>query len=298
MQSGRTTRVCILPGRSGTGLGYALGHQGPDGVVLDSVPIRAALANATNRARCICLEEAGTIMTNVEHLNAVFVVLGVDNALAVLHKPGRWRRVFRRQALPLLTDGTAGFIDAIEAAGLADQDAPRHERTVTHPYEQRDPKRGDYAAVAPGPGLRITCTAGYESLGIPEATCAIEVTPDAFTEEVSRARTLMNQGARIPWDLVRLGASVAYPRYGIGSGISDETMLIARRDRPVPDARYGSAAEELVRHKIIDFLGALALVGPVNNCHFTVVKSSHRHDLSFMRGLAYRLQAAPAVASV
>lgn len=297
LQSGRRVRVCILPAPADYGLRYALGRAGSDGVVLDSIPVPADLDHATNRDRCICVEGNGVAVTNVEHLNAVFVALGLDNALVVLDKPGVWPKLFKRQALPLLDDSTAGFVGALADAGHAEQDATRRERTVSHSYRIEDPKTGDFAGVDPGPGLRVSCTAGYERLGIPAATLHLEITPEGYRDELSRARTLMNQYAQIPAPLLGLGAWFAYPRYGLGCGVSPATMVLMRRGRPVGEARYGGPAEELVRHKIIDFLGALALVGPVNNCHFTVVKSSHRHDLTFMRGLLRRLHepaAAPA----
>ena len=133
----------------------------------------------------------------------------------------------------------------------------------------------------PGRGLRVTCTAGYEHLGVPRATLEFEVAPAAYRERLSEARTLMNQYARLPAGLVRFGARFAYPRYGLGTGVSPDTMIVMERGRQIGPPRYGSPEEEFVRHKVIDFLGALALVGPLADCHFTVVKSSHRHDLNF-----------------
>ena len=290
LQSGALTRVCLLPAEPGFGLRYALGREYQGRLVLDSIPIPATLATASNRDRCLCVEQNGVIITNVEHLNAVVYALGVDNAIAVLDRRGLWPKLFRRRALPLLEDSTAGFVDAIDTAGLAEQEAPRRPRTVQEPYELRDPKRGDCVRVEPADGLHVTCTAGYEHLGVEQATVDVEVRPEAYRDTVSRARTLMNQYARLPMGLLRVGARFAFPRYGLGTGVSVESMLVMQQGQPVGEPRYGTPGAELVRHKVMDFLGALALMGPLADCRFTVVKSSHRHDLAFLRELAVRLR--------
>ncbi len=289
LQSGARTRVRVLPARPESGLRYALGRADRDTVVLESVPVPATLETATNRDRCICLQDGDTVITNVEHLNAVFVAWGIDNATVVLEKPGLWPKLFHRQALPLLADSTEGFIAAIEAAGVVTQPAPRRPRTVSAPFELTDAQRGDSVRVEPGPGLRVTYTGGYPHLGIPDATVTLDVEPVAFRDQVSRARTLMNQYAWLPSALVRFGARLFYPRYGLGTGISEQSMLIMERGRVRGPVRYGGVADEFVRHKIIDFLGTVALAGPLEGCHFTVVKSSHRHDLAFFRALSPHL---------
>lgn len=290
--------MCLLPARPGWGVRYALGHDARGEVVLDSVPVRADLSTATNRDRCICIEDGDTIITNVEHLNAVLAAFGIDNTTVVLEKRGVWRRIFRRQALPLLADSTASFVAAIDEVGLVGQDVPRRVRTVVKPCELVDPARGDRVAVVPAEGLTVTCTGGYAHLGIPDATLTITVEPDAYREDISRARTLMNQYTWLPLGALRFGSRFVYPRYGLGTGVSAESMLIMVDGRALGAPRYGGTAAEFVRHKVMDFLGAMALVGPLNNCHFTVVKSSHRHDLAFFRAVAPHLTPLGAPASV
>jgi UDP-3-O-[3-hydroxymyristoyl] N-acetylglucosamine deacetylase len=196
----------------------------------------------------------------VEHLLAAFAGLRVDNALVEVDGA----------ELPHM-DGSAGpFVFLIQAAGIAVQDAPRRYLRVRKPVRVSDGEA--WAELRPHDGLRLEYTVEYDHpAGDPQRRSAvIELSQTAFVREIARARTL---GLPTP------SADCGSPEYGRAA-----TVVPARSgDRLDPRAlRLG---DEFVRHKILDALGDLCLLGCALQGAFTGFRSGHGTNRALLGAL-------------
>jgi UDP-3-O-[3-hydroxymyristoyl] N-acetylglucosamine deacetylase len=190
-------------------------------------------------------------ISTVEHLLAAFAGLGIDNALV---------EVSARE-LPIM-DGSAGpFVFLLQAAGIDAQNAPRRLIRVRKPVRHCE---GDaWAELVPYAGCRFAYGLQADAQARPCSVAEIELSPTVFVREVSRARTPRLCGERV-------GPPHERPNeWSSGGGLR--------------------TADELLRHKILDAIGDLYLLGHSMIGAFTGFRSGH----TINRGLVRRLLADP-----
>jgi len=197
-------------------------------------PARVERAGATSLATTLLCGDVR--LSAVEHLLAAFAGLRVDNALVEVDGA----------ELPHM-DGSAGpFVFLIQAAGIAVQDAPRRYLRVRKPVRVSDGEA--WAELRPHDGLRLEYTVEYDHpAGDPQRrSAAIELSQTAFVREIARARTF-----GLPADAPDAGST----RHGLAATVD----RAAGRD--APDPRSLRLGDEFVRHKLLDALGDLCLLG-------------------------------------
>lgn len=187
-------------------------------------------------------------MFTVEHLLATFSAMVIDNCLVEINS-----------VEPPVGDGSAlPFVRLIEEAGEEKQDGVRRCVRVTEAQTIRVDDK--FITILPYDGLRITFTSlnSHPMLGVQFGD--YEITREIFIREIAPARTIgfMNEVAALQAQGLALGGSL-----GNVVVYDDEKVLTPLR---FPD--------ELVRHKILDIIGDLALAGHIKG-HIIAVKSSH-----------------------
>ena len=199
--------------------------------------VKAVAENVTNTMRATTLENGDAKVVTVEHLLAAFYGLEIDNCYVELDSPE-----------PPVGDGSAEvFVGLMKDAGIKTLDA---ERTLYHVKQSHAVYDGDkFIAIMPYDGLRVTFTSinPHPLLGTQQAD--FTVTPDVFDTEIASARTI-----GFVKEIEQLQAM------GLAKGGNTDNVLV-----------YD---DELVRHKILDILGDLFLLGPITG-HIIAVKSSH-----------------------
>lgn len=179
----------------------------------------------------------GVAIDTPEHLLAALFALGVDNAWLRLSGP----------EVPILDGSALPFVHALVEAGLRDQHAPHPELIVVHPVVVEE--EGRRLEIHPDEGLRLTAAIDFEhdQLGYQELTVRIDSAED-FLAKLAPARTF---GMRR--DIERLRAM------GLAQGGSAENAIV------IDDDGYSGAPQrfqdEFVRHKLLDLVGDLALIG-------------------------------------
>jgi UDP-3-O-[3-hydroxymyristoyl] N-acetylglucosamine deacetylase len=200
----------------------------------------------------------GCIVSTIEHLMATFAGLSIDNALVELDA----------YEVPVM-DGSAGpFTTLITESGIEDQGVPRHFFTLKEPIELTD---GDKSVIAyPSDRFKITCTIDFKHPLIGKQTLSIEVTDDAFSKDISRARTF---GFLHEVEYMK--------RHGLALGGSlDNAVVIDEENVINPDGlRF---PDEFVRHKVLDCLGDFSLLGMPILGHLNVIKSGHAFNHAFL----------------
>ena len=248
-----------LPAPPGTGIRFRR-------VDLDGRPeIEALVDNVGETNRSTTLSKGNLKVHTVEHLLATFAGYGIDNAIVELDANE-----------PPIGDGSARhFCELMSEAGVQPQTEDREVLRVTTPLELEAGE--SIMTVFPHDRLKITCTSSDRE-GRFTQFYSLEITPETWEKELAHARTFCFFD-----ELEHL------IRNGLIRGGSLENAVVIRGDAVLTTEplRY---PEEFVRHKILDVLGDLSLVGRPILGHVLAVKPSHALNVELARRLANQLK--------
>jgi len=242
LHSGRSVTITLHPAAADSGIIFARTD-------LPGVPqVKAAVANVTSTMRATTLEDKDAKVFTVEHLLAAFFAMGVDNCLVEIDS-----------VEPPIADGSAlPFVQLILEAGTTVQELPRTEINLaeTHAVRLQD----KFITILPYDGFRISFTSVNPHPMIGVQFGDYEITPEIFLQEIAPARTIgfMHELSTLHAQGLALGGNLN------NAVVYDDGKLLTPLRFP----------DELVRHKILDVVGDLALIGRIRG-HVIAVKSSH-----------------------
>jgi UDP-3-O-[3-hydroxymyristoyl] N-acetylglucosamine deacetylase len=199
------------------------------------IPARSDKVRDTRLATVI--GEGDVTVSTVEHLMAALSGLGVDNALVELDGP----------ETPIGDGSAADFAAAILAAGLSRQDAPRRYLEILEPIEVAQP--GKRAALVPAPRFELSVEIIFDSPAIGRQRLDLAIDPASFQAEIAAARTF---GFMAEVEQLRA--------MGLGRGATLENTIVVDGDHVLNPATL-ARPDDFVRHKALDALGDLALIG-------------------------------------
>ena len=208
------------------------------------------------------LQQDGVQVHTMEHVLAAVAGLGIDNLIIETST----------MEVPEGHDGSAGPIaEALKAAGIAEQEKPTHHIKVTKPV--RWSENGVELSAVPYQGFRITFRIEYDHplIGVQEQS--FEITPEIFLKEIAPARTFV-----LERDLDSLRQS------GWIKGGRIESAIVVGKDRVLNDEKL-RYPDEFVRHKILDLLGDLFILGGPLLGHVTAKRSGHQGHVAFVKRL-------------
>jgi UDP-3-O-[3-hydroxymyristoyl] N-acetylglucosamine deacetylase / 3-hydroxyacyl-[acyl-carrier-protein] dehydratase len=259
LHTGEKVTVRVKPAPVNTGVVF----------VRTDVPGYARIpARAEYRAeipRRTALAKDGAQVHTIEHLLSAAYGLGLDNLeveLDGLEVPG--------------LDGSAkGWLEVFEEAGVHEQDAKVEEIVISEPVGI---SHGGASLVAlPYDGLRVSYTLDYPGDTVPSMHFSCEINRERYTQDIASARTFV----------LRREAE-ALLAAGLGKGANtDNTVVIDDNGEYASDLRL---PHEPVRHKILDILGDLALLGAPLRAHVIAVKSGHELNVSLVSKILERNQ--------
>src|SRR5213596_4272153 len=228
----------------------------------DEPTIDAKIENLKMVERATTIGEGSVRVHTVEHILAALSAMGVDNAIVEMDANE-----------PPIGDGSAQpYVELIKKAGIVAQEAPRRVFDVREPIHV-ETKTGSLLVILPDPKFRISCTqAGPE--GQFTQFFSTEITPAIFEREIAPARTFVfyeDVQALMDKNLIKGG--------------SLENAIVVRGEAVLSKEplRFG---DEFVRHKILDIIGDLALVGRRIRGHVVAVKPGHAANAELARALA------------
>ena len=203
----------------------------------------------TNTLRATTLEKGEAKVFTVEHVLSALYALQIDNCVIEMDSPE-----------PPVGDGSAKtFCDMVQEAGIETQDEMIPILTLdTSAAVYEDNK---FITALPYDGLRITFTSinPHPLLGTQMRDVVID--HDSYMKEIAPARTI-----GFTWDLE------AMRKMGLGKGGTLENAVVYSETECLSQLRF---PDELVRHKILDILGDISLVGPLH-AHIIAVLGSHK----------------------
>jgi UDP-3-O-[3-hydroxymyristoyl] N-acetylglucosamine deacetylase len=225
------------------------------------IPAQAVLIGDTRM--CSCLERDGVKVGTIEHLMSALCGLGIDNAWIDIDAP----------EVPILDGSAAPFVFLIQSAGIEEQNAAKKFIRVTRPIEVTD---GDkWARFEPYEGYRLSFSIVFNHPAIDKSaqTAVIDFAEQSYVREVSRARTF------------GFMQEVEYLRehgLALGGGLENAIVLDEFRVLNQDGLRYG---DEFVKHKILDAVGDLYLLGHPLLAAYSSHKGGHALNNQLARAL-------------
>ncbi|GAL90657.1 bifunctional UDP-3-O-[3-hydroxymyristoyl] N-acetylglucosamine deacetylase/3-hydroxyacyl-ACP dehydratase [Jejuia pallidilutea] len=281
LHTGKNVTLTFKPATANFGLAFKR-------VDLEGAPVIEADANyVTNTQRGTCLEKNGVVIQTSEHVLAALVGLDIDNAIIELNA-----------SEPPIMDGSSKFfIEALEKAGIVELDATREEFVVSDVISYTDEESGSEILVMPAKEYQITTMVdfGTKVLGTQNAT--LNQISD-FKDEIANSRTfsflheiemLLEHGLIKGGDL---NNAIVY----VDKPLSPETMdklraafkkdNIAVKPNGILDNLTLHHPNEAARHKLLDVLGDLALVGTRIRGKVIANKPGHFVNTQFAKKLS------------
>jgi UDP-3-O-[3-hydroxymyristoyl] N-acetylglucosamine deacetylase len=228
VHSNRPCTVVLHPADQATGI---LFRHLPSGV---EIPALAAFVGDCSLATTLVRQ--GVTLQTVEHLLSALAGLGIDHL--TIDVTG--------EELPILDGSAAPWVQAIQAAGIRQMAMGSLSLRILHPVEVR---RGDkWMRVSPYPGLRVGYTIDFDHPAIGRQSRELTVTPEKYARELGSARTFCME------------QDIEFMRSrGLALGGSLDNAVVFSPSGPLNDSlRF---EDEAVRHKILDLLGDLKLLG-------------------------------------
>lgn len=223
------------------------------------IPARCENIRGTQNASTIGVN--GTQVSTVEHLLAAFYGLRIDNALVEVQGP----------EVPIMDGSAEPFAQLLESAGIEFQGRPRRKLIVTRTVRVEEEDR--WAEFRPGRDFRVHSTISFDHPAIGDQTLEVEFVNGNFREEISPARTFGF-----------LHEVQALQKMGLVKGGSMDNAILLDFSR-VLNPEGLRFPDEFVRHKILDVLGDLMLLGLPIQGHYHGFKSGHAMNLKLVQAL-------------
>ena len=256
LHSGKDVLITLKPAAVNTGVTF----------IRTDIPgkpeIRALAENVSSTVKATTLSENGAEVFTDEHLMAAISMSGVDNIRIEMYSPQ-----------PPVADGSAQvFSELLDEAGLVEQEAERKVYAVDKAFAVYDGDR--YIAILPYDGYRISFTSinNHPMLGTQYFDVLLD--KESFKKEIMSARTVA-----FTYELEMLR------KMGLGLGGSLENVVVFDEEKILSKPRFDN---ELIRHKILDVIGDLFLLGPIK-AHVIAVKTGHAFNSQIAKQIqAYR----------
>jgi UDP-3-O-[3-hydroxymyristoyl] N-acetylglucosamine deacetylase len=219
----------ILPAPPGTGIVFRRTD-------LDNFEIEAISRNVARVSYATSLMKKGVLISTTEHLLSAFIGLGIDNAVVELDN----------LELPILDGSALPFVELILKAGVRKQRRPRKYLKILREVEMREGNK--FISVYPADNYSVSYSINFPHPLIGKETFQVELSNGSYLRKIAGARTF---GSREDEKAMR--------NMGLIRGASKDNCIVLTRD----GIENGPLRfpDEFVRHKVLDLVGDLALLG-------------------------------------
>src|SRR5690349_5148903 len=257
LHSGQKVFMSMLPAGPDTGIIFRRVHRE------QQVEIRAYATNVGATELASTLMNGNVKVATVEHLMSAIAGLGIDNCVIELSAG----------EVPIMDGSSGPFVFLIQSAGIQEQDAPKRFVRIKQPIQVQD---GDkYARFEPFEGFRVSFSIDFRHpvFKTSRQSATIDFSTTSFVKEVSRART---------FGFMRDVETMRSKNLALGGSLDNAVVLDEYRVLNNEGLRY---EDEFVRHKILDAIGDLYLMGHSLIGSYTAYKSGHQLNNQLLRTL-------------
>ena len=257
LHSGEKVTLTLRPAAVGTGIVFtrtdldAPAHE------------RAGPTSVVDTRLSTCIQVGSGRVSTIEHLMSAFAGLGIDNAHVDVSGP----------EIPIM-DGSAGpFVYLIQSAGIEEQRAPKRFIRILRPVEVRDADR--WARFEPYHGFRVSFTIEYHHpvFTSGQQSVCVDFADTSYIEQVSRART---------YGFMQDVESMRNQGLGLGGSLDNAIVMDEYGVLNNDGLRYEN---EFVKHKVLDAIGDLYLLGHPIIGTYSAHKSGHAVNNLLLRQL-------------
>jgi UDP-3-O-[3-hydroxymyristoyl] N-acetylglucosamine deacetylase len=243
LHSGVPVRIRILPAPVSTGIVFVRTD-------LENFEVRASWQYVARVSYATSLMRQGVLISTTEHLLSVFYAMGIDNALVEIDN----------LEVPILDGSGLPFVRLIEQAGIRRYRRKRRYLRIRRPITVED--KGKRISILPADSFRLTCDTDYPA-PVGRQSLDLELTPARFANEIAFARTF---GWENDLDAMR--------NMGLIRGASLENAVCFTNEG-VMNPEGLRAPDECCRHKALDLIGDLALLGRPLLGHVIAERAGH-----------------------
>jgi UDP-3-O-[3-hydroxymyristoyl] N-acetylglucosamine deacetylase len=249
LHSGKKVTLSLKPAAVGSGIRFRRADLG-------GLEVPATVQHVGGINYATGLTRDAVHIDTVEHLLSALVSLGVDNVLVDLNSP----------EVPIMDGSAAPFVYLIQEAGLKVQSSPRQYLKVVRPITMT---RGDKRiALYPSDHFKVTYSIAFDHPLLRHQSRTIRLSEDAFVDEIAPARTF-----------TFLKEVEMLRQQGLALGGSLENAIVVGDTGVLNNAlRFD---DEFVRHKILDVIGDMALVGHPLIGHLVAHRGGHALHTAF-----------------
>lgn len=244
LHSGVPVSIRVLPAPVSTGIVFIRTD-------LDNFPVPASWRHVARVSYATSLMRKGVLISTTEHLLSVFYSSGIDNAYIEIDN----------LEVPILDGSGLPFVDLIRQAGVRQYRRKRRYLRIRRPISVED--RGKRITILPDEAFRLTCEILFPHPLVGKQVLEMEVTPERYGAEIAPARTF---GFLYELDQMR--------NMGLIRGASLENAVCFDRER-VMNPQGLRFADECCRHKALDLIGDLALIGKPLLGHVIAERAGH-----------------------
>ena len=257
LHSGKKAHLRFLPSESNKGIIFKRVDVSP----AKSIPINDF--EFTEHKRRTAIAKNGVEVHTVEHLMAALWALSIDNITIEIDT----------EELPGLDGSADGYYKALKSLGVTEQDTPRKILKIKEPlwYDKKEA----FIGIFPGRNFKISYLLDVPSPAIGRQALSIELDGESFAKEIAPARTFcLREEAEM---LIKMG---------FGKGADTKNTLVMDKNGPIDNVlRF---PDEPVRHKILDLIGDLYLVGCPIECRVIAIGSGHDLNIEIVKMLKKR----------
>jgi len=243
LHSGVPVSIRILPAPVSTGIVFVRTD-------LDRFEIPASWRHVARVSYATSLMRQGVLISTTEHLLSVFYSMGIDNAYVEIDN----------LEVPILDGSGLPFVKLIEQAGIRQYRRKRRYLRIRRPISVED--KGKRISILPDEAFRLTCDTDYPA-PVGRQSLELEVTPERYASELAFARTF---GWQTDLDQMR--------NMGLIRGASLENAVCFSAEGPLNEGGL-RATDECCRHKALDLIGDLALLGRPLLGHVIAERAGH-----------------------
>lgn len=262
LHSGKTVSVTLKPSTPDTGINFVR-------VDLAERPIIKAhisrLVDLTKSPRRTTVGQDEAEVQTIEHFMAALAGLSIDNIVVEIDG----------DEMPGLDGSAADFVELLLKAGLETQDSPRKEFKVTEPIwlEEKDAS----LVILPADDFKISYTLSYEHTTLHSQHISLSLNDGVFKTDIAPARTFCLERE-----------TQALIKQGLGKGATYEnTLVVADKGVIKNKLRF---EDEFTRHKILDLIGDLYLLGMPLKGHVIAIRSGHPLNLKLLQRVYQQMQ--------
>ena len=261
LHSGQRVELTLRPAQPDTGIVFRRVDL-PQPV---DIPINATAVTDTRLASTI--SNGGAKVHTVEHLMSACAGLGIDNLYVDI----------TAEEVPILDGSASSFVFLLQSAGIALQNAPKRFVRVTKPVEVREGE-GDnikWARLEPHHGYKLAFEIDFHHPAVDSTgqRVVFDMDTDTYTRDIARARTF---GFTRDVEMMRANG------LALGGGLDNAIVMDDYKVLNSDGLRYD---DEFVKHKILDAMGDLYLIGKPLLASYTAFRSGHAMNNKLLRAV-------------